>query len=223
MRIAELSKRTGVTKPTIKYYIREGLVPPGEAAGRNQANYGEEHEQRIRLVRALSEVGGLSIAATRDVLGQIRTGRDLDRTLGRVLAAVVDTRQVGQPDESASRQVEDLIKQRGWQVDNQVVRDALAWVISSFHRLGEDDLLGVLDSYADAAEQIATADLEIIGRRDDVDAVVEGAIVGTVLGGALLLALRRCAQVDASGRALRGRSKPPARSTRRVGSKPQDG
>lgn len=29
MRIGELSRRTGVPVPTIKYYVREGLLPPG--------------------------------------------------------------------------------------------------------------------------------------------------------------------------------------------------
>ncbi|WP_346281659.1 MerR family DNA-binding transcriptional regulator, partial [Pseudonocardia sp.] len=30
MRMAELSARTGVPIPTIKFYLREGLLPPGE-------------------------------------------------------------------------------------------------------------------------------------------------------------------------------------------------
>ena len=37
MRMAELSRRTGVPVPTIKYYLREGLLPPGERTSPNQA------------------------------------------------------------------------------------------------------------------------------------------------------------------------------------------
>lgn len=29
MRLADLSKRSGVSTATIKYYLREGLLPPG--------------------------------------------------------------------------------------------------------------------------------------------------------------------------------------------------
>ena len=35
MRIAELSTRSGTSIPTIKYYLREGLLPAGTATGRN--------------------------------------------------------------------------------------------------------------------------------------------------------------------------------------------
>jgi DNA-binding transcriptional MerR regulator len=37
MRIGELSKVTGVPVPTIKYYLREGLLPAGELSSPNQA------------------------------------------------------------------------------------------------------------------------------------------------------------------------------------------
>ena len=37
MRISELSSVTGVPVPTIKYYIREGLLPRGERTAANQA------------------------------------------------------------------------------------------------------------------------------------------------------------------------------------------
>lgn len=68
MRIGELSRRTGVPVPTIKYYVREGLLPPGELSSPNQASYDDGHERRLRLIRALLEVGGLSVAAIGDVL-----------------------------------------------------------------------------------------------------------------------------------------------------------
>src|SRR3954469_3247740 len=68
VRIAELSRRSGVSVPTIKFYLREGLLPPGTPTGRNQASYDGAHERRLRLLRALVEVGGLSTAALRQVL-----------------------------------------------------------------------------------------------------------------------------------------------------------
>ena len=41
MRIAELSQKTGVPVPTIKYYLREGLLPEPVKTSRNMAYYPE--------------------------------------------------------------------------------------------------------------------------------------------------------------------------------------
>src|ERR1700716_801088 len=43
MRMAELSAESGVPVATIKYYLREGLLPPGERTSRNQARYDDVH------------------------------------------------------------------------------------------------------------------------------------------------------------------------------------
>ncbi|MFC9487519.1 MerR family transcriptional regulator, partial [Streptomyces hydrogenans] len=68
MRIGELSRRTGVSVPTIKFYVREGLLPAGRLTSPNQAAYDETHVRRLRLIRALMDVGGLSVAAVREVI-----------------------------------------------------------------------------------------------------------------------------------------------------------
>src|ERR1700712_5486451 len=71
MRIAELSRRSGVSVASIKYYLREGLLPAGELTSPNQARYGEEHVRRLRLVRALVDVGRLTIAGPRAGLAAV--------------------------------------------------------------------------------------------------------------------------------------------------------
>lgn len=68
MRISALSDRTGVPIGTIKYYLREGLLAPGERTSRTTAEYGEPHVERLRLVRALVDTGGLGIAAVRRIV-----------------------------------------------------------------------------------------------------------------------------------------------------------
>src|SRR5699024_1830071 len=69
MKISELSAATEVPVGTIKYYLREGLLHPGERTSRTTARYDHGHVERIRLVRALTDAGGLGIA-------QIKRGRD---------------------------------------------------------------------------------------------------------------------------------------------------
>ena len=75
MRISELSANSGITVPTIKFYLREGLLAPGSPRAVNQADYGEPHLHRLRLIRALSEIGGLRLREIRGVLAAIDDDR----------------------------------------------------------------------------------------------------------------------------------------------------
>ena len=71
MRISELSDVTEVPVPTIKFYLREGLLPRGRSIATNLADYDESHVRRLRLIRALTEVGGLPLTMVRTVLGAV--------------------------------------------------------------------------------------------------------------------------------------------------------
>ena len=57
IRISELSRRSGVPVPTIKFYIREGILSRGESTAPNQARYSEEHLNRLALIGALQQAG----------------------------------------------------------------------------------------------------------------------------------------------------------------------
>jgi DNA-binding transcriptional MerR regulator len=205
MRIAELSRRTGVPVPTIKYYLREGLVPHGERTSPNQARYDESHIHRVRLVRALVEVGGLPIAAAREVLTLMHEpGRSRLESVGKAHFAVQRARQphTEPPSPSALDRVEELITRRGWQArETNPARATLAGVLDHFTQLGEPDALGLLDSYADAAEQLAGAEVGTL-TGPDVDRMAERAVIMSVLGGALLDALRALAQESAATQRL---------------------
>jgi DNA-binding transcriptional MerR regulator len=205
MRIAELSRRSGVPVPTIKYYVRERLLPPGELTSRNQARYGEAHVRRLKLIRALVDVGHLSIAATRDVLAALDApGKTLHERLGHAQYAVTPALQSDVDEDSwaaAAGEVERLVGRRGWQVDPM----SPAWVLltqvlATLHSLGQDDLVALLDRYADAAQELADAEVRCVLGRPDVESTLEGVVIGTTLGDTILAALRRLAQADASAR-----------------------
>lgn len=68
MRIGALSKQAGVPIATIKYYLREGLLPAGERTKVNQAEYGDEHVRRLVFIRGVMDVGRASIATIRAML-----------------------------------------------------------------------------------------------------------------------------------------------------------
>lgn len=140
MRISELSRSTGVPVPTIKYYVREGLLPPGELTSRNQANYDETHERRLRLIRALLDVGGLKVAAIAEVLGAVD---DPARPVHKVLGAAADhlgTAQSGDDDAesaAAGAAVAELIARRGWRAHgSDPAAGDLARALAAMDRVG---------------------------------------------------------------------------------------
>src|SRR3712207_5013944 len=83
MWMAELSKRTGVSVATIKFYLREGLLPPGEATGATRARYDDHHVERLRLIRALVDVAGMRLERVRRVLEAVDDEtRSLEAAIG---------------------------------------------------------------------------------------------------------------------------------------------
>jgi DNA-binding transcriptional MerR regulator len=196
--MAELSRRSGVPIPSIRYYIREGMLAAGELTSPNQGVYNAEHVRRLKLIRALLEVGGLSVAAARAVLANLDSP-DTDElaSLGGVQFAL-STRRGAADDEAAraaAEDVEKLLARHGWGscADNPA-RAELVDVLAVLHRLGQDDLLGALDTYAETAQRLAAKEVELVGDRAGLEERAEGVVVVSVLGDALLAALRRLAQ-----------------------------
>jgi DNA-binding transcriptional MerR regulator len=208
MRIAELSRATGVPVPTIKYYLREGLLPQGEMTSPNQAQYGDRHVERLRLVRALAEIGRLPIAAIGDLLRELDSpDPNVHHLLGRALKLATDDHlqtSAGDPLEQSLRTVDDLMKRQHWQVsDNAPSRRAVAEVLDAMRRLGMSDLLGRLDDYARVAGEVAAVDLATVRVQPDPATMVYSAVVGAILGDVLFAGLRRLAQESESADAFK--------------------
>jgi DNA-binding transcriptional MerR regulator len=205
MRIAELSRDSGVPVPTIKYYVREGLLEPGELTSPNQAQYGDSHLRRLKLIRALAEVGGLSIAAIGQLLAAISSpSTSSHEAFGKAQYATTPHYHYHASDaawQAAAQQAAEVISRRGWRVgQDSPARKLLTSVLAALRDLGQDDLLSLADAYAAPAEQIAAADLTAIMRRPTLDSQLEGVIIGTTLGDTLIASLRRLAEEDASTR-----------------------
>ncbi|WP_030214587.1 MerR family transcriptional regulator [Streptomyces bikiniensis] len=204
MRIGELSRRTGVSVPTIKFYVREGLLPPGELTSPNQASYGETHVQRLRLIRALLDVGGLSVAGIRGVIEAIDDPRrPLHTVLGEAADQVVPRYERGDGSgiAEARKRVAELIEARGWRTyEGSPAAESLATALAALEEVGHGRFAEILDAYADAAERVARVDLEYVAHQVAREELVESVVVGTVIGDAVFAALRRLAHVDASDR-----------------------
>lgn len=206
MWISELARRGDVPVATVKFYLREGLLPPGEATGATRAHYDESHVRRLRLVRALVEVAGLRLDRVRAVLEAVD---DESRPLHSVLGAAhtrlsVDDATVPVPDD-ARRRVSRLVRRWGWRVGRDSAhRDALARSLASLIELGASPTDELLDLYASGLHRAAEREVASVAGGDPATAT-ERAVVGTLLLEPALLAIRRMAQEDVSARTLRRR------------------
>lgn len=204
MWMSELSQRSGVPVPTIKYYLREGLLLPGEAVRATRAIYDETHVSRLRLIRALVGVGGMSLARVRRVL---ETVDDEANDLHQVLAAAheqLSPESSAEPSAESREQVAKLIRKRRWRVSpNGRHVTALAGALDDLAASGMPMPGEALATYADAAALVAGVDLAGMpgGTSDGSrEGAATYAVTGTVLAAPVLLALRRLAHENLSTR-----------------------
>jgi DNA-binding transcriptional MerR regulator len=217
VRMAELSRTTGVPIPTVKYYLREGLLPPGASTGPNQAEYGSDHTRRLRLIRVLREVGELGIAQVRKVLEAIDAEEvSLHEVLGRAHHALGPTRGpavVSDDLRQAKADVDSFIADLGWRVSAEApARWTLAESLLALRRLSGAQGPEIFAPYAEVADRIAAAEVRS-GPEDASRAeTVEWMVIGTVVYEAALSALRRLAQEHHSalefGRQVAGAGEP---------------
>ncbi len=202
MRISALSTATGVPVPTIKYYLREGLLQPGRQTAPNQADYGDAHVHRLRLIRVLIEVGGLGVASVRAVLDAVADAElPVHQLLGvahQALGPPPDHAPPAHDVAEARSEVDGFLVARGWAIDAaHPARRALADALVALRRLGRDVEVEVFLPYAEVADRLAARELRTVSPSSRADAV-EAVVVGTVVFEAALMALRRLAQAHHS-------------------------
>ncbi|MEU8300902.1 MerR family transcriptional regulator [Micromonospora sp. NPDC048909] len=202
MRMAELSRRSGVPIQTIRYYQREGLLPAGQLTSPNQAVYDESHVRRLGLIRAMVEVGEMPIAAVR-ALFQCLEANDGDEflTLGLVQYALV--RDVTAVHPVPTDSVDDLLNELDWRVrPANPARNVLAAALGTLERLGQQDVLALLKRYATAVHELAETEVRLVLDREGLDERAEAVVTVGVLGDAILTALRKLAQEDVTTRMI---------------------
>jgi len=225
MKISELSQATQVPVPTIKFYIREGLVAAGQRTARNQADYGTAHIERLALIRALQDAG-LRLETIARVIRAAETATEhflisaID-ALERPVHSEVDPASPVYAE--AQHQVLALIKRQGWKLHatDISVRDAIKALTVVRHSFPHEED-SRLDRYAQAAEMLAVHEIPD-GLEESMasDAALRYALLGTVLLEPFILSLRRMAHVARTRKMAKTRPSPRSRppTTKRSGRK----
>ncbi|WP_308071717.1 MerR family transcriptional regulator [Microbacterium sp. JC 701] len=197
MRISELSAESGVPVATIKYYLRERLLPEGERTSPTQASYGIPHVQRLGVIRALVDAG-VGIAGVRKVIGVLEeppeNPYDLLGAANAAVTPVVD----GDLDLSAATAL--LERMGGSPLDcfpDQL--RAVAHALATLDRAGFTVPPSVMDAYLVHLGAIGDAELAATPETS-MDDAVRYVVLGTALVEPLVLALRRVAEQIAASR-----------------------
>jgi DNA-binding transcriptional MerR regulator len=180
LRMGELVEASGVPAPTIKHYLREGLLPEPVKTSRNMAYYPPEFVDRIRLIKQLQEERFMPLKAIKSVLDEdperARALVDLeDRILDRALAgertrtSAAEVRErYGVPKDVLDRleKLEVLSpNSRGYSPSDIKIIEA----ISRFRAGGYDEQIGftVYDTlrYKTALEDLVRQEVEVVMER----------------------------------------------------------
>ncbi|MEU0422172.1 MerR family transcriptional regulator [Streptomyces canus] len=184
-------------------------MPPGRQINATTAEYDEEHLRRLRLVRAMIQVGRVPVAKVREVLGHVdddSRGRSI-----RLGAALWALPQVPEPDEddeyvrAAHQEVTALLDRLGWENAKQLTTISPAYrslvvAVAAFRRLGYEWGAEQLAPYAELMHRTAVFDLDNLETHPSKAERVEFAILGAIINEPLLQALHRLAQEEESTR-----------------------
>ena len=194
LKMSELALRSGVSAGTIKHYLREGVLGPGDEivrTSRNMAWYPESFVERVRLVKRLQEQRFMPLRVIRGLLGsdperaarlveledRIAEHANALRERGRVSrAAVCETYELPVNVLARLEQLGVLTPEtRGYDTDDVALIEA----ISRFRAGGYEEALGftVYDvlRYRDALEPLVRDEVAILLERLSGEADVERA------------------------------------------------
>jgi DNA-binding transcriptional MerR regulator len=180
LRMGELAEASGVPAPTIKHYLREGLLPEPVKTSRNMAYYPPEFVDRIKLIKRLQEERFLPLKAIKTVLDEDPARAEAmlalgDQILDRALAgersrtsAAEVRKRYGVPKEVLDRLAELEIltpNSRGYSPSDVTIIEA----ISRFRAGGYDEQIGftVYDTlrYKAALEELVRQEVDVVMER----------------------------------------------------------
>lgn len=212
MRVSELVARSGVSLATVKYYLREGLLMPGKATSATQAEYGDEHLDRLALIKALSN-SGLAIPRIRTILGLIEEPNESRfELLGNVIAQLPPYSST--PEDGVRRDfplARRVLERLGQLYDPRFVA-----VAQLEHALEAAEAAGIpmnderIDAYGKHTHGIAEVDIRLMPTASAA-AQVQYAVLGTILYEPVIAALRRLAHQDLTAKMLHQQANHPDR------------
>lgn len=180
MKLKELAQTTGVPVTSIKFYLREGLLPVGEKLNATTAAYDQRHVDRLALITTLRQavelpldrVAALTTAVDDETISRVDLMGVVQSTVldagapaptGRDDAPVVDDAPVGNDalvrDDAPSLRADDVVAAMAWMPGTDRSMAALDEQLARLRTWGLAPTRDTLMRYARAADLVAATDL----------------------------------------------------------------
>nr|WP_240974616.1 MerR family transcriptional regulator [Arthrobacter sp. SF27] len=190
----ELSHASGVSVASIKFYLREDLLQPGEPGSANRAEYTQEHLDRLELIRLLRQVVGLGLDKIKTLTSAVDNPEvDVLNLLGLAQATVLGLPAEAVPDH---RWTTELMSGGRWLDAPSPARNSLSELFGQMEELGMAPDATVLSAYAAAVDQVAALDIGHVAEQSTRDQMVRTVAMGTFLYSKLLLRMLALAQTS---------------------------
>jgi len=197
MQLKELSEQSGVSAASIKYYLREGLLPAGDAINATRARYSARHVERLELIHALRRIVGLNIEQIRGILKMADDGAPRLDLLAAVQRVVLELDSVATADGGVGTRAADaVVRLRGWPDSPSDARNALNAHLELMESLNIPVSGELLDTYSKAMDDVAGVDIAATTAPDSVDELILTAAVGMHVHSQLVLKLLALAQAS---------------------------
>lgn len=212
--VRQLAEASDTSLPSIKFYLRERLLPAGDPGAAGRAYYDHEHLERLRLIRVLRDVSKLPIDTIRAVLAALDAGKKPVDVVALAMDALHAPARVEASREHAQAvsELQALLRQLGVRVRPRAgALHDLAAALVSLRRAWKPELpTSALLPYAQIARQLARREVAANARalHGDPRQLLQVVVHGTVLFEPILLAFRRIMHEHFA----RSASRSPARS-----------
>lgn len=202
MQLKELCDVSEVSAASVKFYLREGLLPKGDQIHSTRAEYGQRHVERLKMITGLRSIVGLSLAQIKTLTGLIDDPavprlQLLSQTHAMVLGAPTDRL----PDH---RLLTEVMESLNWPDETSDARNLTNATLHQMETIGLPVSADVVLGYAHAADLVARQDLGSLFSAESRDEAVLIVAVGVRAYSKLLASLVALAQASHSIRRLGG-------------------
>lgn len=197
--ISQLAKTAGVSIATIKFYLRERLLPQPDLRAAGRAYYSDVHVKRLELLRILREIGELPVADLKQLTLALGKGLPTFEIVAMVVDRLNRTRFDGVRSRSAldeaQREVADFLEQRGLRVrrDSAALRE-LALALVTLRQVTSPEMqANAFEPYLEHAARLAETEFGMHANNvlGDPENATRNAVIGTVTWERVFSALRR--------------------------------
>ena len=197
MKLADLAQRTGASTAALKFWIREGLLPPGELRNQTTAVYGERHVDRVALIQTMRSEFDAPIAQIREIAAMIDApGTDPLEVMQACQLIATGLRDVDGIEEKYLEQVDEMIRRAGWPEIRSIAARALAGALAASAGVGFAYDTDQLVQYAGALDPLAQRDIGAIHPDAGLDVLARALLVASAAQNRVFAAMNQLAHTS---------------------------